>query len=390
MSERETGASFVFHASRLRGGCAIAIVALAICVAGAVLPPGRTAVEAALLVADVLPAVPVSPLQLVTRPPRFEQISYPAGGTTNRADLYRPPDDEPHSAIILALGFYPNYTEAPLAGLARSLAREGIVVMMPHSAALEQGRMIPSEIDSLVAAFRYLREREFVAPDHVGFVGFCVGSSFATLAAADERIAGDVAFLHLFSGYYDLRNMVRAITTRTVPEEGALKPWEPDELVASALTRHLIEGLEDTRDRTILEQLLAEKGTKNIAVDDLSPPAQAVYRLLTNRDPAQVDALLDQLPVRQKETLRRLSPAYRTGQVRAKVFVMGDAGDRYIPAVETRRLAESLAGETDVAYTRFVIFEHVRPTRSLDWSALLREAGRLFLHLDRVLATIQG
>ncbi|NOZ06380.1 MAG: hypothetical protein GXP41_08540 [Chloroflexi bacterium] len=390
MSEGSSGTRFATRNSRFRGGCAIVIAVLAICAAGVAIPPGRTAVEAALLVADVLPAVPVSPLELVTRPPRFEQVSYTAGGTTNLADLYRPPDDRPHSAIILALGFYPDYTEAPLAGLAQALAREGIVVMMPHSTALEQGHLAPEEVESLVAAFQYLRQRDFVAPDHVGFVGFCVGSSFAVLAAADERIAADVAFLHLFSGYYDLRNMVRAITTRTVSEGEASKPWEPDELVASALTRHLIEGLEEPRDRTILEQLLTENGATNAAAGDLSPPAQAVYRLLTNRDPAQVDALLGHLPARQKDMLHRLSPAYRTGRVQAKVFVMGDAGDRYIPAVETRRLAKSLASETAVEYTEFTIFEHVRPTRSLAWPALLSEAGRLFLHLARVLATIQG
>jgi len=372
-----------------RAGCWALLIALLVGVVALATSPGRTAVDAAFLVLDILPTAPISPLRLTTRQPIYKQVSYPAGEARNVAELYRPADDGRHSAIIFALGFYPDYTEAPLAGLAEALAREGVVVMMPHSASLEAGQLTPGEIDSLIAAFEYLHQRDYVDTDHVGFVGFCVGSSFATMAASDERIAGEVAFLHLFSGYFNLASVIRAITTKTMVEAGTTQPWEPSELVSTVLTQHLVEGVENPADRAALGQLLTEGVPSPAGADHLSPQAQAVYALLTNRDPSKVSALLDRLPRKQRQALRQMSPAYRAGPVRARVFVMGDAGDTYIPPAETRRLAESLARETEVEYVEFVLFEHVRPTRTLGRLSFLWDAGRLLVHLYKVLAVVE-
>ncbi len=68
---------------------------------------------------------------------------------------------------------------------------------------------------------------------------------------------------------------------------------------------------------------------------------------------------------------------------------MSDVSDQNIPAMETRRLANGISSKAKVDYTEFILFEHVRPIRSMGWLSFLGEIGKLYLHLYRVLAKIE-
>ena len=59
-------------------------------------------------------------------------------------------------------------------------------------------------------AFQYLKSREYVDSNRVGMGGFCVGASFALVAAADPRIRRDVVFVNAFGPYFKRGRPVEA------------------------------------------------------------------------------------------------------------------------------------------------------------------------------------
>jgi alpha-beta hydrolase superfamily lysophospholipase len=75
----------------------------------------------------------------------------------------------------------------------------------------------------------------------------------------------------------------------------------------------------------------------------LAPDAQAFYDLLTNHLPAQVPALLDQLPPRMRTELEGINPAaHDLSQLRADVILLHGRGDNLIPYTESITLAAAL------------------------------------------------
>ena len=75
--------------------------------------------------------------------------------------------------------------------------------MIPWLETQVREELVPEDIDRLVRGFQYLRSLDSVDPDRVGVGGICVGASFVTVAAQDDRIRDQVKFVNLLAGYYD-------------------------------------------------------------------------------------------------------------------------------------------------------------------------------------------
>ena len=103
----------------------------------------------------------------------------------------------------------------------------------------------PGEVDNLIHAFLYLRSREFVDQERVGMGGFCVGASFALVAASDPRIRDDVVFVNAFGPYFDARDLLVQIASRSSFYGDEREPWEPDKSTMQVLGNELIETVED-------------------------------------------------------------------------------------------------------------------------------------------------
>ncbi len=368
------GASWVFRA--------LVVLAALLTLFIALTPQGRAGFHTALFVTQVLD-LPFKPQSWFTGEPLRHEAHYQSSDGTTVADVYRPADGKPHAAVVLFLGANAAGRDDPdVVNLGNALARAGYVTMFHWSPSMAlQANIEPAEAVNLVWAFQYLSEREYVDPDRAGLGGFCVGASFALVAAADPRIRDDVYFVNAFGPYYDARELLLQAATRSVVYDGEITPWEPDSLTMRVLANELIETLEDAADIDALTRhYLKGQALTAAEIDALTPRARAVRTLLdgTSREVAEV--LYGNLPPGFRDDLDRVSPSAHISRIGAKLLVLHDRHDRLVPAAESRRLLAATEDRGDVRYTEVLAFEHVRPSGG-GIGALLGEAFRLYRHM---------
>ena len=376
----------------------LALFILVLVIVAAATPQGRIAVRTALFLPQVLPTIPIKPLEWVTRGPTLQVIEFPIADGVGEADLYIPAGSGKHSAVLFFLGVIPpeDRDDARIVGLAEGLARSGMVVMIPWLDSQDQERIVPEDIDSLVRAFQYLRSLESVDPDKVGIGGICTGASLSTIAAQDEHIRDDVKFVNFFAGYYDALDMVKAIGSRSRFYGDTVAPWKPDSLTRRVFTNHMIDGITDPEDRALLTRIFVDKqGWREEELETLSPEGMVVYRLLNGVSPEEVDGLIQQLSSKTIEFLREISPSTHIDRVKAKILIMHDRGDELVPSEESRRLADALqrtlGPEDDTYHTEFSFFQkeiqvHVDEGKGVGPLGFAKEAFKLFLHMYNILS----
>ena len=338
--------------------------------------------RAASLVPYVFDA-PVRPLEWVTPPPSDELARYADGSRQLDGDLYRPRTAGRHPALVLSLGVHPAPRDDPsLLRLAHGLARDGFVVLVPDSPDLRADRILPSERDAFVAAVSYVRGLPDVDPDRIGLVGFSAGASLLAVAAADARARNEIRMVNFFGGYYDATDLLREVAARRVVlADGTAIAWEPAPLARQIFAAVLLGSVDDAADRATASRALVDGATLSDGeVASLGERARLVYDIFTASNPESVDVLMARLPDDVLDRLRAISPSTYVHDLRARVFVMHDVDDSFVPFVESRRFAAALPPEQRV-YTEFSIFAHVEPTRSLDLPAFLGEVLKLVRHV---------
>ena len=340
---------------------AVIIGGVAITALMALWPPAATAVHTAGFAAQVLPS-PVRMQSSLSPPPARLVTTYDApNGNTVAADIYVIPDGQRRAGVVVFLGANAAGANDPdVVNLGQALARAGFAVLYHWSAQLgTHGNIDPAEVDGLVAAYQHLQVQDFVDSERVGLAGFSVGASLALVAAADERIARQVAFVNAFGGYNDAGDLLVQIAAgRTLAGES----WTVD-----PLTRRVFEN-EVTESGTDVDAIL--RG--NISLDT----AQRWYAATPPAFRQQVQA------VSPAAHLDGLNPA-------TAILLMHDRGDRLIPVGESRRLHAGLRQRTDgptVKYTETDIFRHVRPDADTELLPLLKGAAQLFGHTYGIIA----
>jgi len=348
---------------RITAGGLILLIAVLIALAGT--HQGRVAVKALLVLPHLFPASPVRPLEWLTSSPVRKEVTIAYDSSRMLADVYRPTGAGPYGAVIIFLGVAPAGRDDPrLVRLAEGLARAGTVVMIPESENLKQSRIMPQEVNGLVASFQYLQRQDFVAKERIGFAGFCI-----------------------FGGYFNALDYIRAIMAKTATYGGRDEPWGPSDQPVRVLTEHLINTLESPEDQEILSRaLLGKEDMPRRELDRLSSEGLIIYELLTAEDRGRVDRLLGQLPAKTQENLRLISPSDGINRLLAKTYIMHDREDQLVPYVESRKLADSLPNRTH--YTEFAFFQHVDPTQQVDPLTFVREATKLFWHVYLILLEI--
>jgi acetyl esterase/lipase len=347
----------------------------------------RVALTTASMMPDLFVDLPVTPLKLTTSEPIKEEVTFSYGSQEVVADLYRPSDGDRHGAMVVVIGAAPRARTDPRAvRLAKNAARAGIVVMIPDLKHLLRDEMVPEDIEALVAAFRYLRGQEFVDGERVGYLGFSVGAGMALVAASDPRISDDVAFFGSFGGYYDLPDVIAAVTSETITDNGRRAEWHPDVKTVQVLRRSLIYYVDDPVDRDILTRIFLEDDeSARQEVGELSPRARLLFDLLDNHDPDRAQELLGQLWPEDVAILRRLSPSASIGGLHTELFIVHDRHDKFLPYVESRRLAEAARGQNDVYYAELDLFRHVDPTVSANPLTFLADLIEFFFQAYRLM-----
>ena len=346
-------------------------------------PQGRAGFHTVLFVLQVL-EVPVQPQPWFTREPVRLEVTYPQADGTGVADIYRIPDDKERAAVLLFLGANAaGRDDEDVVNLGNALARAGFVAMFHWSPTMAlQSNIDPSELENLVWAFQYLRERQFVDPRRVGIGGFCVGASFALVAAADARIRDDVSFINAFGPYYDARDLLLQVASRSRHYQGQREAWDPDRLTLKVFANELIETLADPKEREVMTRLYLEReDVPQSELGRLSDPALRVRRLLDGTTPQEAQELYRELPADFRESMSRISPSTYVGSLKARLMILHDRDDRLVPAAESRRLAEALEQRGDLRYTEVLAFEHVRPTSGGGLWELAKEGFELSRHM---------
>lgn len=336
---------------------------------------GRTAV----FFLKVLPMLPSRPVDWMTRKPVIERVRYPTVAGEAEGDLYRPPGDGPHPALVVCLGVVPfevNHPQVPRLGGA--LARAGFATLLYWSPAMRDLRLSPDDVDDIALAYRWLIERPSIDPSRSGLLGTCVGGSFALMAAANARIRDRVSFVVAWAPYASMRTLARDIASATSTFDTEPAEWDVDQLTRKVYVRSLTDVLEPVEAQR-LRTACAERSGR-IDEGGLSAEGQAIYPLLTSLDAPAAEAALERLPAAMQARLDAMSPEEYLADIRAPLIVLAhDRDDRVIPISESRRLRAALAGRSGLRYTEFTMFKHLDPTKvRLSRFALMRELAKFY------------
>ena len=365
----------------------VLLVLLAIFLAAT--PQGRAASKTVGLVLQVVPNFPVKPLGWFTSEPIRTPVTYRVGQIEAQADEYRIPDGKPRAAVVLFLGVNPaGRDDDRVVNLGKGLAQAGFVVLVPWSENMANNRVVPDDIELLVAALEYLKSRDYVDPERIGGGGFCVGSSMLLIAATDPRIRDDVAFINFFSGYFDARDFLKQFVAQRSFYDGTQEPWDPDSLTEKVFTRLLIEGLPNAAERDAMSgHFTANEPIAPEARARLSDPADAVYRLLSGTTLEEADELIGRLPQAVQTAMDELSPSTYIDDLKADLLIMHDREDNLAPVEESRRLRDATADRGGTRYTEFSFFSHVDPGERVGLLGLIGQSLKLYRHLYSVVRT---
>lgn len=346
---------------RALGSILLALVLLGVLFRGTLVAYGKST----LFITEVFPAIGVKPLQLMSAPPLHSRITISTSRGTVVGDLFLPEARwgevaaRSAPAVILAQGVRTLQKDrGPLLDLGRTLARLGLVVLWPRSEALDQGLPVTEEPSTFVAAYQYLENVAIVDSTRISFVGFSMGSSIAFVAAADEDIADQVRALVVFGGYFDIFDYLTSMLTQTAVCDGQVIYWHVDPYAAD-----------------IMREILEQKGS------------QAITGAFGAANRQEAEAILRAAPPSELEDLRRINPRERVDRFRARIFILHDEGDAYVPYCEAIRMKEALSPGVPSTYLLLHLFQHISPAGAITPDTVA-DFGRLFLFVSAVFESL--
>ena len=336
----------------------------------------RVAITTMMIAPDLFGS-PVSALRIVGENPVREEIwlNVPKGRGLLVADVYRPKDGDVHGGMLIAVGAAPEIRDHPgVIRLSKTAARAGIVVMIPELYYPFYENALPEDVNGLVSAFgtnveeiiasyQWLRDQPYVDPERLGIFGASAGAGLGLVSASDPRISHDLGYFAALGTYYDLVDLVSAITTDSIQYKGRTEPWEPWLTSVRVLYNSVINYLPDANDRDILSRIFVdEDDSARRLVGRLSPRARDVYEALDDRDVNRILQFWGEVSPQDVASLREVSPSNYVQALDTDLFIMHDRSDPYIPYVESRRLRDATAGNGhQVYFAEFDFLNHVEP-----------------------------
>ena len=316
--------------------------------------------------------LPSKPVDWVTREPVIEHVTYPAPGGPTAAELYLPGTKGKHPGILVCLGVVPDGVEHPqVARLGSALARAGFATLLFWSPAMRDLRLDPGDINGIAMAYQWLIDRADIDASKSGLLGTCVGGSFALMAAAEDSIRDQVAFVVAWAPYASIRTLACDIGSGMSVVDGQRVPWEVDHLTRKVYIRSLTHDLEpDERARL--------RSTDRSYDRELSPDGEAVANLLDAESVEVARTAIAGLPADLRSRLDAMSPANHISSIRAPmVLIAHDRNDPVIPIGESQSIVRLLSGHPGLRYTEFRMFKHLDPSKvKLPKRALVKELAR--------------
>ena len=331
---------------------------------------GRKALEThakvVLLLSQELPQCPFKPMAWLTPKPIHKRVRLETADGVVVGDLFRParrselPEDRTLPAVVLAFGMTLHERDRPiLLGLARTLARLGFVVLWPRLESVDAGSPLPEEPGTFGAGVGYLAALDGVDQRRVSLFGFSGGASTALVAASTPHVADGVHAVLFFGGFYDLLEYVVTAATETMIMEERVVAWKPSDEVIRRL-------------EPMLEVRAPHVG-------------RALFGGGAKADRMEAETRLRRASTADLNELRRLSPAEHIGALRARVFILHDRGDTFVPWVESAKLRAALPQERVGGYLLTDLFAHAQPKAVFSWG-VVGDIVRLYRFLYAVLA----
>ncbi len=191
-----------------------------------------------------------------------------------------------------------------------------------------------------------------VAREPLTVLAVSVGVAPALAAVAEEERAGSsqppIRLVVALGGYGESRELIRYFTTGAYRFDDVAGRVAVDPGLARAFLGANLDLVRDRADRGLVQAWLEGRPGPPIV---MGPEGRAVLTLLQNRDPGQVDVLLDLLPAETRALLDALSPARYVRGLRARLLLVHGTGDPAVPFSESLRLAAA----ANPARTRLVL-----------------------------------
>jgi dienelactone hydrolase len=341
----------------------------------------RAVAKTAVFFLKVFPMLPSRPVDWVTKTPVIEKVSYPSLTGLVEGELYRPPSDGPHPAILVCLGVVPfdvDHPQVPVLG--KALARAGFAALLYWSPAMRDFRLDIDDLENIPLAYNWLIQQPYVDPSRSGLLGTCVGGSFALMAAANPLVRDHVAFLSAYAPFSSMDTFACDIASASCSAGEKREPWEVDQLTRKVFEHSLIAMLQPDEAEQIL--IAIKDDARHPAESGLSEEGRAVYALLTAKDINDAEKAFYNLPPIIQERFTALSPMNYIHEIRAPLItLLHDCGDQVIPVGESHRLVEAFKGHSGVQFTEMQ-FSHLDPVKGkLPFFRLLRELGKFFCAL---------
>jgi len=352
-----------------------------------VTPWGRPVGKTILLVPEVIPDFPIRPLKFFSREPTIEEVTLKVGDKDIKADLYKPNDNKTHPAIILTLGVVVTRKDKVITNFAQAISRLGFIVLVPDLPDFLSGFVWTDSVETMVSSVEYLEEQDFVLQDKIGFAGFCVGASASIIAAEDERIADRVAFIAAISPYYDLVSLSEAVVKRqSENEEGKLEMWEPAQLSVDSVRKGFINYVPDDEEKKTLENHFYNNlPLVDEDIEKLSYEGKQIRKFLEYSENKDSRNIWDGFPQEGMNLLNQLSPKNRIDQLEAKLFILSDKQDTFVPRIEGNKFKENVTKDK-FYFIEVDSFEHVNPSTNLKRWSVLKQLFYLSRYLYNVLS----
>lgn len=284
--------------------------------------------------------------------PARTTVAVDVAGRPLPADLYEPADAGGAGLVLLPGLTAQGKADTRLVDFAWILARAGFTVLVPDLSGRATLSAGTADVPEILAAVAHLSDR--LGGRKVGLVGISYAVGPAVLAALEPAGREWVATLVSFGGYHDLTHMVAWVTTgQRRGLDGAWVRGEVPDLAVWFFVAGNLRFLNDPNDRFLLNEMARRRwNDATVPVDDLAarlgPEGQAVFALLTNRDPAAVPGLVETLPERLRAELAALDLSRRDLKaLPARLVLVHGKDDPVIPWTESVALSKA----TDPART---------------------------------------
>ncbi|HEV7666603.1 MAG TPA: hypothetical protein VGQ62_23920, partial [Chloroflexota bacterium] len=187
---------------------------MAVVVATIAWHPARVAVQTLLLLPALFPAAPLDPLGLLTPTPAQGHRTYAYAGGAVEAQLFEPAGGGRHGAIILLLGAGDLPRSDLASHFAQTLARSGVVTLVPETSGMLQERLTFDEVDAVAQSVAQLRQLPSVDQSRIGVVGLSASGGMGIVAAGQPVLRDQIRFVNSFGSFDDAASLLLDVASR--------------------------------------------------------------------------------------------------------------------------------------------------------------------------------